>query len=68
MLKRTKKSRIKDLKWKCAFFTEDKQFGGNYEKPSELVFENGTAHFSLPPLSACYFVPGGDNEVSIDKE
>jgi 1,4-alpha-glucan branching enzyme len=57
--------KTKDLRWKCVFFTEDKQFGGNDERPSELIFENGSAYFSLPPLSAAYFVPGSDEEISL---
>ena len=55
----------KDLRWRCVFFTEDKQFGGYDDRPSELSFENGSAYFSLPPLSAAYFVPGSDEELNI---
>ncbi len=51
--------------WKCVFFTEDKQFGGECETPSDLVFENETAVLSLPKLSAAYFVPGSSDDVEI---
>jgi 1,4-alpha-glucan branching enzyme len=64
-LRRSKRSKVKDLKWKCVFFTEDKRFGGNEETPSELIFENGVTTFSLPPLSAAYFAPGSDEEIEI---
>lgn len=65
MLRRGKRSSIKDLKWKCVFFTEDKRFGGHDEMPSELIFEKGATVFSLPPLSGAYFVPGGDEETEL---
>ena len=57
--------KTKDLKWKCAFFSEDKRFGGGDDLPAELNFENGSATFSLPPLSAVYYVPGSSEELEI---
>jgi 1,4-alpha-glucan branching enzyme len=65
MLRRSKNSKVKDLKWKCAFFTEDKRFGGGYDTPSELIFKKGSALVSLPPLSAAYYVAGSDEEIEI---
>ena len=64
-LKSSPSAKTKDLKWRCAFFSEDKRFGGHDDAPQELVFENGSACFSLPPLSAAYFVPGSDEEITI---
>lgn len=60
------KKQTKDLKWKCVFFSEDKRFGGDFDKPDELSFENGATYFSLPPLSAAYFAPGSDEEITLD--
>ena len=51
--------------WKCVFFTEDKQLGGNGETPRDLVFENQTACLKLPKLSAAYFIPGSTDDVEI---
>ena len=65
ILERGGRSKIKDLKWKCAFHTEDKRFGGDGDTPAELLFENGSASFSIPPLSAIYYVPGSDEETEI---
>ena len=60
-----KRSNVKDLKWRCAFFTEDKQFGGNEPLPADLTFENDSTFISLPPLSAAFFVPGSNEEIKI---
>jgi 1,4-alpha-glucan branching enzyme len=65
ILERGGRSKLKDLKWKCAFHTEDKRFGGDGDTPAELIFENGSASFSIPPLSAIYYVPGSDEETEI---
>ena len=57
----TKKS---NLIWKCAFFTEDKPFGGESRFPSDLTVSDGKATISLPPLSAAFFVPGSSKEIT----
>ena len=57
------KALTKALKWKCAFFSEDKRFGGDFDTPAELIFDNDSATFSLPPLSAAYYVPGSKEEI-----
>lgn len=59
----SKRTATKALKWKCAFFSEDKRFGGDCDTPAELSFDNDSALFSLPPLSAAYFVPGSKEEI-----
>lgn len=65
LLRCVKNSKARDIKWHCVFFTEDKHFGGEYDFPQELYFEGNTAEVSLPPLSAAFFVPGSDEEISL---
>ena len=46
----------KNKKWECVFFSEDKQFGGDAPIPDPLVFTENRSTFSLPPLSAAFYM------------
>ena len=52
----------KDSPWECVFFSEDKQFGGDSEIPSQLVFNDRRAEFSLPALSAAFFIQNAEKK------
>ncbi len=56
----------KNAPWNCVFFSEDKQFGGDSEIPSQLVFNDRCASFSLPALSAAFYMQTpAKNEIKI---
>ncbi len=55
-VKETAKKQIETTKWKCVFFSEDKKLGGSLDKPSRLTFKDGVGAFSLPALSAAFYV------------